>query len=219
VKAAFFDLDRTLLDVNSGVLWARHELKRRQIGPLQFAQAMGWALAYHLSLVDMNVMYRRALSHYRGKSAREIEAETQRWFLGQVERRLRPGARAALAEHRARGELLVVLTNASPYEAQIAAQRFGMDAWISNVYLEDERGCLLGDFEPPLCVGAGKLERAQRWSQAHGVRLSESTFYTDSYTDLQVLEAVAAPRVIAPDPRLRRIAAKRQWPILDWGKA
>ena len=46
--------------------------------------------------------------------------------------------------------------------------------------------------------------------------LDESFFYSDSFTDLPMLERVGQPRVVAPDPRLRRVARKRGWPILRW---
>jgi phosphoserine phosphatase len=47
--------------------------------------------------------------------------------------------------------------------------------------------------------------------------LSESIFYTDSFADLSVLEVVGTPVAVNPDLRLRRVAAKRGWSIVDWG--
>ena len=48
--------------------------------------------------------------------------------------------------------------------------------------------------------------------------LSQSWFYTDSYTDMPMLERVGNQVVVNPDPRLRRIAKRRGWPVQDWSE-
>jgi phosphoserine phosphatase len=70
--------------------------------------------------------------------------------------------------------------------------------------------------EAPLCFGAGKVVHASAWARDHGVDLSASAFYTDSVSDLPMLERVGEPRVINPDLRLRRVARRRGWPIESW---
>ena len=72
----------------------------------------------------------------------------------------------------------------------------------------------------------GKLDEANEWleharaeAERLGVPLRDSTFYTDSYSDLTVMEAVSEPVAVNPDPRLRRYALKRGWLIVDWGEA
>src|SRR2546430_2634453 len=69
----------------------------------------------------------------------------------------------------------------------------------------------------PVCYGEGKIYWAQRFATAQGVDLGRSYFYTDSITDLPVLERVGEPRIVNPDPRLRRVAARRGWPVLQLG--
>ena len=51
--AAFFDLDRTLLDMNSSTLWAKHELLGGSISLQQFGRVLVWNVLYHLSLIDI----------------------------------------------------------------------------------------------------------------------------------------------------------------------
>ena len=67
----------------------------------------------------------------------------------------------------------------------------------------------------PVCYGAGKTYWAERFAAAEGLDLARSYFYTDSITDLPVLERVGEPRVVNPDPRLRRAAMRRGWPVLQ----
>ena len=79
-------------------------------------------------------------------------------------------------------------------------------------------GCYTGRLAGTLCYGPGKLEQASRFAAERGETLAASAFYTDSASDLPVLEAVGAPVAVNPDPRLRRVASKRGWPVVDWGE-
>ena len=214
--AAFFDLDRTLIDGNSGLLWARHEREQGNISAWQFARAALWSALYVLSLVRLDDAYEHALAFYRGVPSDQLDRRTREWFLATLKHRLRPAAAASMAEHRAAGHPLVLITNSSLYEAAVAREAWGFDDWLANVFHTDPGGCLTGGYDAPLCYGAGKVQRAERWAAAHGVDLDGSFFYTDSLSDLPMLERVANPRVVTPDPRLRRVAKKRGWPILDW---
>ena len=73
-----------------------------------------------------------------------------------------------------------------------------------------------GTHQRPACYGPGKVHWAEAFAAANDVDLARSFFYTDSYTDLPMLERVGKPVVVNPDPRLLRTARRRGWPILDW---
>ena len=214
--AAFFDLDRTLIDCNSALLFARYERRAGRIRRRDLLQAGIWTALYHLSLADIEEAYRTALSHYRGTPDALLDARTRAWFDAEVAARLQPGGASALAAHRAAGHPLVLITNSSQYMASAAGERWQMDGFVGNRFPSDADGLLDGTFEQPLCYGVGKVSRAGAWAADHGVDLAASWFYTDSLSDLPLLEAVGMPRVVQPDPRLRRVARQRGWPVLDW---
>ncbi|MEM7436244.1 MAG: HAD-IB family hydrolase [Myxococcota bacterium] len=214
--AAFFDLDRTLLGVNSGTLWAKHELLHGNISPRQFGRVAVWNVLYHLALIDIHTAFNQAVAHYRGRHYDELQRETKRWFLREVAHHLRPGANRALAEHRSQGHRLVLLTSASAFASRVAVETWGLDDFLSNDFPTDADGKLDGTFRSPLCYGKGKVEHAREWSEAQGIDLANCYFYSDSLTDFPMLDAVGHPRVVAPDPRLKRAAKERNWPIIDW---
>lgn len=214
--AAFFDLDRTLIDVNSGALYARYEYEQRRIGALQLLRSLAYMGLYYLSLIDIEDAYNKATAHYRGELSAALLERTRVWFDRDVARHLQPGGKAALEAHRQQGHSNVLLTSSSCYMAQIVTELWGLDDWIANSFPTDESGRLLGRVEPPFCYGPGKVVRAERWASERGVDLDQSYFYTDSLSDLPMLERVGQPRVVNPDPRLRREARRRGWPILDW---
>jgi HAD superfamily hydrolase (TIGR01490 family) len=216
--AAFFDLDRTLISVNSGFHYARYERQRGRIGWRHYLQASLWVLLYHLSLMDMEKAYSRALAHYRGAEDEELDRTTRRWFREAIADRVQPGALDALERHRRRGEPTVLLTNSSCYLAKVASEAWRLDDWLANQFETDSEGRLTGRLLQPLCYGRGKVVLAEAWAADHDVDLDESTFYSDSYSDRPMLERVGLPRVVNPDPRLRWVARRRGWPILDWSR-
>ena len=79
-----------------------------------------------------------------------------------------------------------------------------------------EDGTFCGTSKKPLCFGEGKVVLAEQILEQLQCSFSEAFFYTDSFSDVPLLEKVAHPRVIAPDVRLSRYAKKKKWPILSW---
>jgi HAD superfamily hydrolase (TIGR01490 family) len=214
--AVFFDFDHTLIDVNSGLLFAKYERRQGRASLFMLLRVAFWMLLYRLSIIDMEKAYRHALNHYKGDTDAAMASRARDWFSAEVATRLQPGARVALEYHREEAHLGAVLTTSSCYVARCAAEAYKLDVGIGNSFSLDAEDRLDGGFNQPLCYGSGKIEWARRWAEPHGISIEDCYFYTDSYSDLPMLEVVAHPRVVNPDFRLRRVARKRGWPILDW---
>jgi HAD superfamily hydrolase (TIGR01490 family) len=213
--AAFFDLDGTLLGVNSGWLWMRRERRHGRLSAVQMSQAVFYMTLYRFGLVPMEGAMRRALKTVEGMTEHAVRACTREWFLAEVTPHVAAGARPAIEEHRRQGHRLVLLTSSSPYESEVACEHFGLDAFLSTRY-EVRGGRFTGGVELPICYGQGKVVLAERYAEQHDVDLAASYFYTDSITDLPMLLRVGRPRVVMPDPRLRREARRRGWEVQDW---
>ena len=213
--AAFFDLDKTLLTINSGRLWMKCERREGRLSGRLVTEAALYLVAYRFGFINMERAMRRALVTVRGLEEDVLRKRTRAWFTSEVTKYAAPGAWAAIAGHRERGHRLVLLTSSSPYESEAATEFFGLDDFLCTRY-EVVDGRLTGNVIKPLCYGPGKVEHARRWAREHDVDLAASYFYSDSITDLPMLEAVGNPRVVAPDPRLRRRAGRNGWPVLDW---
>jgi HAD superfamily phosphoserine phosphatase-like hydrolase len=109
-----------------------------------------------------------------------------------------------------------IVTAASPYAARPLARILRIDHVVSTVLEVDERGYFTGRPEWPLCIGDGKVTRAQKLADEVGFRLEDAIFYTDSVQDLPLVERVGEAVCVNPDPRLRRIAKKRGYRIEKW---
>jgi HAD superfamily hydrolase (TIGR01490 family) len=217
MSVAFFDLDKTLLAVNSGTLWIRRELALGHITRLQALRASLWIARYHLGFVSMQDAVLAAISHLAGTPARAFQERTSLFYEEQVRPLFRPGALRALEEHRSVGDRLVLLTSSSGYLSELVARDLRLDAILCNRFEVDERGLHTGRPLGAVCFGAGKRTHAEAYAREAGVALSACAFYTDSYSDLPVLEVVGRPVAVHPDYRLRREAVRRGWPVVDWG--
>jgi HAD superfamily hydrolase (TIGR01490 family) len=217
MPVAFFDMDRTLLTVNSGTLWVRFLRRRGEITRWRYLRALFWALQYKLSVLDMHTLSENLAADLAGQPEEDMIAKCVYWYRTEIQETIAAPARAAVEEHRGRGERVLLLTSATPYIAEPLAATLGLDGIICT-RLEVKDGLFTGRIQRPLCYGAGKVTAAEAWAAREGVDLRETTFYTDSYTDLPMLERVGKPVVVNPDPRLARAARRRGWPIHDWAR-
>lgn len=213
--AAFFDLDKTLITENGARLWMMRERKLGRLGLGRMAQGALFLAMYHFGVVDIDKAMRKAIATIKGMTTEEVQRETEEWYAEYMAPKAAPGAFVAVAKHKEMGHKTVLLTSSSPYAAACAVKQFELDGAISSSYdLKDGR--LTGDFEAPLCYGAGKIVHARRYAREHDIDIGASWFYTDSISDLPMLEVVGKPKVVQPDPRLRREARRRGWEVLDW---
>jgi len=216
-RLALFDLDRTLIDVNSGSIWLRHEWRTGRLRVTDLMKAAGWLFRYQLGSRDLDGLMDRATALYRGLDADAFRMEVLELFESEVAHRLRPGARAALRSHRDAGDILVLATTNSQFIARPAADAFGMDHAIFTE-LEVLQGELTGKLRRN-ALGPGKLQLVQELAAQLGHGLEDAAFYSDSASDLPLLEAVGFPSVVSPDRKLRQVAMSRGWPVLDWDQS
>jgi len=214
---AFFDLDLTLLSVNSAVRWVQAERKAGHITRWQALRAALWLVRYRLGFSSLQDALREAILTLKGRPEREVRARTDAFYDKVVRPAFRPGGLAALEERRRLGDRCVLLTSSSNYIAERVARDLGLDGVICNRFEVDTAGLYTGRSAGLLCFADGKREAAEAFCREAGVPLSQCAFYTDSFTDLPVLLAVREPVVVNPDRRLKKWAARRGWRVVDWG--
>ncbi|GMU60711.1 MAG: phosphoserine phosphatase [Myxococcaceae bacterium] len=218
MTVAFFDLDRTLLAVNSGTLWVRREVALGFLRKRDALRAALWLARYQLGFASAEKLVEDAVAQLAGSPAEPLRERTRRFFEAEVRPTYRPGGRQALEHHRQRGDRVVMLTSSTNYLAELVADELGLDEILCNTLEVGPDGRHTGRVVGRVCFGAGKLPYAQDAAQKHGVALEACTFYTDSFSDLPVLERVGRPVAVNPDPRLRRQAGRRGWTVTDWGE-
>jgi HAD superfamily hydrolase (TIGR01490 family) len=214
VRAAFFDMDNTLLRVETGMSWVRFLYKRGELPPRMVAKAIYWQVLYKLAVLDMDTVFTKLVESLRGDSEAEMMAKCEIWYRDHVAPEVAPAALVAIEHHRQAGHMIVLATGSTQYAARPVARGVGIDHVLSSE-LEVEHGVFTGR-PAALCFGQHKVALAERWAERHGVDLAASYFYSDSYHDLPMLERVGTAIAVNADARLRRHARRRGWAAPRW---
>jgi HAD superfamily hydrolase (TIGR01490 family) len=207
-----FDLDHTLLDGDSDVLWCAF-LIAEGILDAGFAQRNAEIEAqYKAGTVDPVVFADFYVATLAGKTPQQWEPLRQKFLSDEIVPRIPAAARELVDRHRDAGDLVVMTTATNRFITELTAMHFQIEHLIAT---EPELidGKFSGATTGVLNMRGGKLARLHDWLRDRGNALSQfvSTGYSDSINDLPLLEAVNRAVVINADPKLTPIAAQRGW--------
>jgi putative phosphoserine phosphatase / 1-acylglycerol-3-phosphate O-acyltransferase len=213
-RAAFFDLDRTLLAGASGPVLA-DAMRRAGLGGRALP---GERLIFGLfntvgETLPGIALARQAASLAKGRSQAAVQAAAVEASEVLV-RLIQPFAAGLFAEHRDAGRALVLATT-TPYDlVKPLADALEFDGVVATRYGVRPDGTYDGTVDGPFVWSTGKLAAVRQWADDHDVDLQESWFYSDSVYDTPLLSAVGHAVVVNPDPRMVVVAVARRWPIL-----
>lgn len=213
---AFFDLDNTIIvGTNSLSLYVKYLVKNGQMSSLNLIKGSFYALLHKIDLFNLEKLLDKFIGPYKGKTHQEILALSRHWFQTEVCPLLSIEAIDCIQKHQDLGHTTVLLSAASQYVCLPVKDYLGLDESIHSL-VDVKGGKLTGSFAKPLCYREGKVLYADRFLNEWGGNWKNAYFYTDSITDLPVLETVGHPVTVNPDPLLKRAAKKNHWPILFW---
>jgi HAD superfamily hydrolase (TIGR01490 family) len=215
-SAAFFDLDRTLIRRSSMLALAPSLRRHGLIGWGSLARASIWHLVYLIRGVSSNQLAQAADQSFRLMRGWPVEQ------LGAlIEQEIEPLAALAfpdamrrMREHQARDEQAIVVSASLRDLVEPLAQRLGLDGALAS-RAETRDGRFTGRAESFL-HGQAKADAVRSYAAEHGIDLRASSAYTDSRSDIQLLEAVGHPYAVNPDRALAKLAEARGWPILHF---
>lgn len=213
VRAAIFDLDRTLLPGPSAPILAEALrdaglLERRPPG----SGVLEMVYRVYGETAPAMVLARAGALATRGWSA-EALAAAGRAAAEPLAAALAPYAPALLDEHRREGRLLLLATTTPEPLVAPLADLLGLDGVVATRY-EVRDGRCTGRLAGSFVWGLGKRGAVATWARREGVSLRESFAYSDSFYDVPLLGAVGCPVATNPDPRLATVAIGRRWPLL-----
>lgn len=211
--AALFDMDKTLLDTSSGWLYARYLYRNGRMGRRDLARVAWWGVLSRMGVLNVQKLVPRMMANAVGDDEQELRLVCDRWFAEDVVPHMTERGRQRVDEHRAQGHVVAIVSGSTQYAVGPLAAHLGIPGQYVSTHLENKNGQLTGEIVPPVCFGPGKVVWAERFAAEHDVDLSASWFYSDSISDLPLLERVAHPVAVNPDPRLQRLAQKRGWSI------
>ncbi|MCP4444329.1 MAG: HAD family hydrolase [Myxococcales bacterium] len=214
MRTAFFDMDRTILSENSGKSWLRFQYKRGEIGKRYMARAVYWQMLYRMALLDMSSLAEKLVADAEGDLESEMLSKCEEWLNEDLADKISAPAVEQIRKHKEAGDVVVMITGASQFAAYPVAKLVGIEHVLCT-RLEVVDGVFSGKLSR-MCFGEHKVGLAEAFATEHGLDLSDSIFYTDSYNDLPMLERVGEGVAVNADARLLRRARKSGWRIENW---
>jgi HAD superfamily hydrolase (TIGR01490 family) len=209
---AFFDMDKTLIAENSGSLYMKYRYQRGEISGWDLAKGLAAYLQYKAGILDIAAWTKNMMLSFKGQSERQLTREANKWFREMVLDTIYPEAEAIVKEHLAAGHVVAIVSGSTKFVVRPLAERLGIKHFLYT-RLEVEHGRFTGRVIEPICFEEGKIYWLQQFIEEHAIDLAKSWFYTDSITDLPLLDLVGHPVVTNPDPFLYRTAVRRRWPV------
>jgi HAD superfamily hydrolase (TIGR01490 family) len=216
-SAAFFDLDKTILAKSSSFAFARPFYREGLIGRSDVIRSAYAQFVYlasgadHQQMESMREYMSRLVNGWEVDKVQSIVSET---LDGIVDPIVFEEAVELMRFHKAAGRDVIIISSSGTDIVEPIGQRLGADLAIgTQVAVED------GQYTDEIlfyAYGENKAEAMRTLAGERGYDLSASYAYSDSHTDLPMLDVVGHPVAVNPDTELRRIAVERDWPIMDF---
>ncbi|MEJ2006983.1 MAG: HAD-IB family hydrolase [Acidobacteriota bacterium] len=214
---AFYDFDGTLTSGNivrryAFFTWHQPSRSRAIWKFLKLLFSIPkWLMMEFRSRRQFNIVFFR---EYRGMKEKQLRGQAEQLFYEEILPSIYPDTKALLEEDRRQGYLPVLVTGELDVALDDVIRYLGFHAVISN-HLVFEDGVATGEVEAPLIAEEEKVRAMEELCRKFGTEMKRSKAYSDSFSDLSMLEAVGTPAAVNPDRRLKQIALERGWTILD----
>ncbi|MCO4088938.1 MAG: HAD family hydrolase [Limnohabitans sp.] len=218
MKLALFDLDHTLLPLDSDHTWGVFTTEMGWTDPLVFSQRNDEFYAhYQAGSLDIHDYVRFATLAARERGAVAAAQAHARYMDEVIRPRITPEALALVRSHQLAGETVMIVTATNEFVTRPIAQAFGVSELIAVELERDASGWITGEIKGTPSFREGKVTRVAQWLETRGLGWDdvEMSFYSDSMNDLPLLAKAHHPVATNPDTRLRQLATERGWRILE----
>lgn len=218
-KLALFDLDHTLIPIDSDYEWNAFTTTLGWHDPVEFNRRNdAFYEQYKAGTLDIFEYMRYATEALRVHGPIKSEAAHARFMETVVRPAIRSSALSLVQQHQAAGDTVVIVTATNEFVTRPIADAFGVAELIAiQLERDPQSGWYNGEIAGTPSFREGKVTRVEQWLSARGLSWEtvEATFYSDSMNDIPLLEKVTHPVAANPEDRLRAVALDRGWRILE----
>ncbi|MER8017987.1 HAD family hydrolase [Streptomyces griseoluteus] len=216
--AAFFDLDKTVIAKSSTLTFSKSFYQGGLINrraALRTAYAQFVFLAGGLDHDQMERMREYLSALCRGWNVRQVQEIVAETLHDLIDPIIYDEAASLIEEHHTAGRDVVIVSTSGAEVVEPIGELLGADRVVATRLVVGEDGCFTGEVEY-YAYGPTKAEAIRELAASEGYDLDRSFAYSDSATDLPMLQAVGHPHAVNPDRALRREAVSRGWPVLEF---
>ncbi|NBA97892.1 HAD family phosphatase [Pseudomonas sp. R5(2019)] len=215
MRLAIFDLDNTLLGGDSDHAWGDYLCERGILDPVAYKNRNDeFYQDYLAGKLDLNAYLEFTLEILASTEMAQLDEWHNDFMRDCIEPIVLLKGLALLKKHRDAGDTLVIITATNRFVTGPIAARLGVETLLATE-CEMADGRYTGRSTDIPCFREGKVTRLNRWLEETGLNLEDSYFYSDSMNDLPLLEQVANPVAVDPDPKLRAEAERRGWEVIS----
>jgi HAD superfamily hydrolase (TIGR01490 family) len=221
-SVALFDLDHTLLPIDSDHEWGRFLVRIGVVDREYYdRENERFYNDYKAGKLDIYGFLAFALKPLASHPRPQLDAWHAQFMTEVIEPNIQDSAKALVQHHQNQGDLCCVVTATNSFVTRPIAALFGIDQLIATepeVIIKDGQPNFTGQVAGLPNFKEGKVTHVDAWLKKQNLSwdtLSSSTFYTDSMNDLPLMEKVNIPVATNPDERLRKLAQENSWRILD----
>ena len=219
MNLCLFDLDETLLPLDSDHAWGDFVVRQGWVEPIEFARRNDAFFAqYKAGTLDIHEYIEFATRPWRDRPAKEMQAAHVRFMQEAIIPAIRPAALQLVQRHQAQGDLVAIVTATNEFVTEPIGRAFGVDYLLAVLLEKGPAGNITGRIEGTPSFREGKTVRTQQWLEGLGHRLQDFeriSVYSDSANDLPLLELASDPVATNPSPPLEAVARERGWRILQ----
>ena len=210
--AAFFDLDRTLINDFSAKQFVKSRLLSGKSTPSELLTQFATIVAYAIGNRDFETLTRISAFGVKGIKEKEFIDLGKEIFQEHLISTIYPESKKLIATHLEKGHQVVIISAATRYQITPIADELGIKD-IFCTEMEVKKGKFTGVISE-MCWSEGKARAGRKFAKANNIDLSKSFFYTDSIDDYPLLEIVGKPIATNPDNKLSQLAFENDWTIL-----
>jgi HAD superfamily hydrolase (TIGR01490 family) len=218
MNLALFDLDHTLLPIDSDYEWGQFLARTGAVDPVEFASRNAAFYAqYENGTLDPVEYLEFALGTLAKFSGHQLDQWQLAYMREVIEPRLLPAARALVKKHQDAGDLVVIVTATNRFVTAPIARALDVEHLIAAEPELNAQGYPTGKLVGTPTSGAGKIVHTNAWLAKRGQKLEDferSYFYSDSQNDIPLMSIVTHPVATNPNARLTAHAQAHGWPIL-----
>ena len=212
---AIFDLDNTLLADDSDYLWGVYLAEKGIVDRDYYERENDrFYQEYKEGRLDIFEFLRFSLRPLKENSQAQLQQWRTEFMAEKIEPILLPKAKALIAEHKAKGDTLMIITATNAFVTSPIATALGITHLIATDP-EVVNGEYTGEVAGTPSFQGGKVTRLNQWMADNNADLAGSFFYSDSHNDIPLLEKVENPVAVDPDEALREHATTQGWPIIS----
>lgn len=216
---ALFDLDHTLLPIDSDYEWGQFLVRTGAVDPIEFKRRNDDFFAqYQAGTLDPVEYLEFALGTLARFPRQQLDAMHAQFMAEVITPAILPQARKLLQQHIDAGDLVCIITATNRFVTAPIAKALGVEHLIAAVPEEDDQGNLTGKLLGSPTSGPGKVTHTHAWLEKMGKPLGafeRSHFYSDSHNDIPLLSVVSHPVATNPNAALSTHATSLGWPLLQ----